>query len=129
MSAPSNGITFTGEAAPQRSGVRPGRGLRAPARILVGVTAAAVALVSSGAVTQATGFALPAVTGPSPVGRAELSLTDSSRIDPFATDGRSRELAVWIWYPAVAGSTGPAAPYCRRHGRTSPTASGSSPRT
>jgi dienelactone hydrolase len=38
-------------------------------------------------------------------------MTDPSRPDPFATDGRPRELAVWIWYPAVPGSTGPAAPY------------------
>jgi dienelactone hydrolase len=38
-------------------------------------------------------------------------LTDTARPDPFATDGRPRELAVWIWYPTAAGSTGTAAPY------------------
>jgi dienelactone hydrolase len=54
---------------------------------------------------------LPAVTGPSVVGRTEMALTDTSRPDPFATDGRPRELAVWIWYPAVPGSSGPPAPY------------------
>ena len=54
---------------------------------------------------------LPALTGPSVVGRTEVALTDPSRPDPFATDGRPRELAVWIWYPAAAGASGPAAPY------------------
>ncbi|MGZ8800653.1 MAG: alpha/beta hydrolase family protein [Aeromicrobium sp.] len=38
-------------------------------------------------------------------------MTDSARTDPFATDGRLRELSIWIWYPAVAGSTNAAAPY------------------
>jgi dienelactone hydrolase len=54
---------------------------------------------------------LPAVTGPSAVGRTEIALTDAGRPDAFAADGRARELAVWIWYPAVAGSAGAAAPY------------------
>ena len=54
---------------------------------------------------------LPAVTGPSAVGRTEIALRDADRPDPFSTDGRLRELAVWLWYPAVAGSTGAAAPY------------------
>ena len=51
------------------------------------------------------------MTGTSVVGRTELALTDAARPDPFAADGRARELAVWIWYPAVAGSSGAAAPY------------------
>lgn len=37
-------------------------------------------------------------------------LRDDGRIDPFADDGRTRELSVWIWYPAVEG-VGPAATY------------------
>jgi dienelactone hydrolase len=68
-------------------------------------------VTASGAITTAQGLALPAVTGSSMVGRTELAMTDATRADPFATDGRARELAVWIWYPAVPGATGAAAPY------------------
>jgi dienelactone hydrolase len=57
------------------------------------------------------GRTLPAVTGAAAVGRTELALTDASRPDPFASDGRTRELAVWIWYPAADGASGDAAPY------------------
>jgi dienelactone hydrolase len=75
--------------------------------LVIGVTSA----VAFSAVMRSQVRILPAVTGSSPVGRTEIALTDTSRPDPFATDGRPRELAVWIWYPAVAGSSGPAAPY------------------
>jgi hypothetical protein len=68
-------------------------------------------ITASSAVTLAQQHTLPAVTGDASVGRIELALTDAGRPDPFATDGGARELAVWIWYPAVAGSTGTAAPY------------------
>jgi dienelactone hydrolase len=54
---------------------------------------------------------LPSVTGTSIVGRSEIALTDTSRPDPFAADGHPRELSVWIWYPAVPGSSGGPAPY------------------
>jgi predicted dienelactone hydrolase len=75
--------------------------------LLIGVlTAAALSAVMRSQVRT-----LPVVTGPSPVGRTAIALTDTARLDPFATDGRSRELTVWIWYPAAAGSSGPAAPY------------------
>ena len=60
---------------------------------------------------MAQGLTLPAVTGTSVVGRTELALTDATRPDPFATDGRARELAVWIWYPAVEDASGAQAPY------------------
>jgi dienelactone hydrolase len=50
-------------------------------------------------------------TGASAVGRIELALTDSARIDPFASDGRSREIPVWIWYPTANGSLAATAPY------------------
>jgi len=75
--------------------------------LLIGVISAA----AFSAVMRSQVRILPAVTGSSPVGRTEITLTDTSRADPFTTDGRPRELAVWIWYPAVAGSTGPAAAY------------------
>ncbi|TMF78100.1 MAG: hypothetical protein E6I18_08580 [Chloroflexi bacterium] len=50
-------------------------------------------------------------TGPSAVGRVELALTDPARVDPFASDGRPREIAVWIWYPTAQGNAAATAPY------------------
>jgi pimeloyl-ACP methyl ester carboxylesterase len=32
-------------------------------------------------------------------------------VDPFATDGRTREIAVWIWYPTTEQSASDTAPY------------------
>jgi predicted dienelactone hydrolase len=55
---------------------------------------------------------LPAPTGPYGVGRTAYDWTDPGRTDPLAPEpGRHRELSVWIWYPAPAGTPGPAAPY------------------
>jgi dienelactone hydrolase len=71
--------------------------------MLVGVGASGVARV------QARQLTLP--TGPSAVGRVELALTDSARADPFASDGRPREIAVWIWYPTAKGSSATTASY------------------
>ncbi|TMC68140.1 MAG: hypothetical protein E6J13_15230 [Chloroflexi bacterium] len=71
--------------------------------VVVGVGASSVARV------QVRQLATP--TGPSAVGRIELALTDAARVDPFSSDGHSRELAVWIWYPAAKGSARAAAPY------------------
>jgi pimeloyl-ACP methyl ester carboxylesterase len=58
---------------------------------------------------QTRQLAMP--TGPSAVGRVELALTDSARVDPFMNDGRKRELSVWIWYPTPVGSAAAKAPY------------------
>jgi len=98
--------------------VRPKAKRPLPVRVLRFLGGLAFALVigvmvaiAFSAVIRSQSRILPAVTGASPVGRAELALTDASRTDPFATDGRPRELAVWIWYPATAASTGQAAPY------------------
>jgi predicted dienelactone hydrolase len=77
----------------------------------VGLAVAVALVIAYGAVMQLQHVQLPAPTGPSAVGRTELALTDAERTDPFETDGRQRELAVWIWYPAEAGSSSPAAPY------------------
>jgi predicted dienelactone hydrolase len=57
---------------------------------------------------------LPTPTGPHPVGTSWLVVTDSSRQDRFAA-GRVREFPVKVWYPAVAGSSGPRAPYASSH--------------
>jgi pimeloyl-ACP methyl ester carboxylesterase len=74
---------------------------------VIGVTAA----IAFSAIMRVQARTLPAVSGPSAVGRVELALADASRADPFAGDGRQRELAVWIWYPAATGAAGPPAPY------------------
>jgi dienelactone hydrolase len=38
-------------------------------------------------------------------------MADTARSDPFAIGAEARELAVWIWYPAVEDSSGASAPY------------------
>jgi dienelactone hydrolase len=87
------------------------RGLfRGIGRLFVGLVVGILIFVGFSAVMRSQARTLPAVTGAAAVGRTELALRDTGRLDPFATDGRARELAVWIWYPAVAGS-GAAAPY------------------
>ena len=92
-------------------GLRWGPVLRGIGRVVLGVVIALAIFVALGAVTRMQRASLPAVTGASPVGRTELALTDASRVDPFATDGRNRELAVWIWYPAMPGDQSATAPY------------------
>ncbi|MET8141220.1 alpha/beta hydrolase [Sphaerisporangium sp. NPDC005288] len=54
--------------------------------------------------------ALPAPTGPHPVGTTVLHLTDTSRPDPWDPDAGARELKVTLWYPAKRRD-GPRAPY------------------
>ena len=89
-----------------------GRGfLRGLGRVLLGIVIAVAMFVVFASVMRLQHVSLPAVTGASAVGRTEIALNDTGRTDPFATDGRSRELAIWIWYPAVAGSPEAAAPY------------------
>jgi len=94
-------------ASPRRSH----RVLRGIGRVLVGVVAGVAIFVAFSAVMRVQGVNLPAPTGPMPVGRTEMALNDTGRVDPFFTDGRTRELAVWIWYPAVEGASGAQAPY------------------
>jgi dienelactone hydrolase len=79
---------------------------------LVALLAAVVVGVGVSSVARGQDRQLVAPTGPSAVGRVELALTDSARVDPFASDGRRREIAVWIWYPTAKGGNGAAtAPY------------------
>ena len=85
--------------------------LRGVGRVLVGVVAGIVIFVAFSAVMRVQGVTLPDPTGPMAVGRTEIALNDAGRIDPFFNDGRARELAVWIWYPAVEGASGPPAAY------------------
>jgi pimeloyl-ACP methyl ester carboxylesterase len=114
MSIPAGGTGLpTATTAQRHPGptVRVGRAFGLPHGVVVSLAAAVIGLTGSSAVTMAQELTLPAVTGPSLVGRTELALTDADRPDPFSADGRARELAVWIWYPAVTGSAGTAAPY------------------
>jgi len=89
-----------------------GRGvIRGIGRVLLGIAIGVIIFVGFSAIMRTQSVTLPAVTGESAVGRTELALADTDRIDPFATDGRIRELAVWIWYPAAGSASGTAAPY------------------
>ncbi|MEV4328468.1 alpha/beta hydrolase [Microbispora rosea] len=54
--------------------------------------------------------ALPAPTGPHPVGATTLYLKDASRPDPWVPEVKARELMITLWYPARAGE-GRRAPY------------------
>jgi dienelactone hydrolase len=85
--------------------------LRGIGRTLVGVVVGVAIFVAFSAVMRLQTVALPEPTGPSAVGRTEIALNDTGRVDPFFTDGRTRELAVWIWYPMVEGTSGAPAPY------------------
>lgn len=80
-------------------------------RVLIGVLAAIAIFIAFSVVMRVQTVTLPAVTGEAAVGRTEIALNDAGRVDPFFTDGRTRELAVWIWYPVVEGASGAPAPY------------------
>ena len=80
-------------------------------RLFVGLLVGILIFVGFSAVMRVQTVTLPAPSGASVVGRTELALNDTGRLDPFATDGRTRELSVWIWYPAVEGASGADAPY------------------
>ena len=74
------------------------------------IVAAAVAVAvcgALGAVTTSAGaaprkaeVALPAPTGPYPVGTKAMELVDRTRRDPWVPSERYRRLMVGIWYPA-----------------------------
>ena len=80
--------------------------LRGIGRVLLGLVIGIGIFVAFSAVMRLRDVNLPAPTGTFPVGRTELALNDDARIDPFAGDGRTREIAVWVWYPAVDGASG-----------------------
>jgi predicted dienelactone hydrolase len=85
-------------------------------KAILGVALAAVILgggyVGSVAIRRAKPVTFPAIGGAYAVGRLRTEWTDTSRTDPLApASGSPRELAVWLWYPAPAGTTGPRAAY------------------
>ena len=85
--------------------------LRGTGRVLLGIVIGVIIFVAFASLMRLQELRLPAVTGSSAVGRTEISLTDDGRADPFASDGRRRELAVWIWYPALPDASATQAPY------------------
>ncbi len=60
-------------------------------------------------VAYSSGLELPPLTGPYPVGRRTLHLTDRSRTDPWVPTAGNRELMVTVSYPARSASGPPAA--------------------
>jgi len=59
------------------------------------------ALIAVLAWRQPNSLTLPAPTGPYDVGRITTDWRDDGRVDPFApSPDTTRELPVWIWYPA-----------------------------
>jgi pimeloyl-ACP methyl ester carboxylesterase len=81
------------------------------ALVLAALAVALAVFTAFSAVMRVQRLSLPAVTGQFAVGRTEIAVTDTDRIDPFAGDGRMRELAVWIWYPTVDDLQGSRAAY------------------
>src|SRR5687767_12558830 len=79
--------------------------------LVAGLLIVVVIAVGASGVARVQARQLPLPTGPSAVGRVELALTDSARVDPFASDRRPREIAVWIWYPTAKGNTAETGPY------------------
>ncbi|WP_182903818.1 alpha/beta hydrolase [Microbispora sp. H10830] len=69
-----------------------------------------VAAATSPSAAPTGAAALPAPTGPHPVGATTLYLKDTSRPDPWVPEVKARELMVTLWYPAQAGE-GPRASY------------------
>ena len=84
--------------------------LRGLGRVVAGIVIGVLIFVAFSAIMSLQTVTLPAVTGPADVGRIALALQDTGRVDPFASNGRTRELNVWIWYPSVDAGGDPA-PY------------------
>ncbi|WP_169813063.1 alpha/beta hydrolase family protein [Nocardia jejuensis] len=82
------------------------------ATAVTGVADASPGMPAETAVT----IALPAPTGPYPVGVTDWHLTDADRADPW-DQSRRRELMVQIWYPADDAGSSPLAPWLPPGGR------------
>lgn len=82
----------------------------------IGMTGALLGAVLLGAlvawlwIAHSRAVTLPAPAGPYAVGRTTYDWTDTARPDPF-TLGTSRELLVWVWYPAAPAPGAAPAPY------------------
>jgi len=84
--------------------------LKGVGQFVLGIIIGVVIFVAFSAIMSIQTVTLPAVTGPASVARTALALEDTNRVDPFASDDRTRELNVWIWYP-TADAEGDPAPY------------------
>ncbi len=60
---------------------------------------------------NSTRIVVPAPTGTSPVGTTVIDLVDSTRDDPYLSNGAKRELLVRFWYPASLSQGCIPAPY------------------
>ena len=88
-------------------------------RIVGAVIAAMVLVLATGrgylSFNRERPRALPQPSGSRAVGRTLFDWTDTSRPEPFATQGQpNRELAVWLWYPAALPAGAQPAPYLPR---------------
>ena len=84
---------------------------RPPVRRIVAFGALLVAgVVLSGGLATAAYLAVPAPTGPLPVGRASALILDEARADVWA-GAAGRQLALTAWYPAEAGTRAATAGY------------------
>ena len=81
-----------------------------PTVLAAGFAAASVAAGPAAASTTPLQIALPAPTGPDPVGTVSLHLVQDDRPDPWVA-GRPRELMVSPWYPARHADRYPTAAY------------------
>jgi dienelactone hydrolase len=79
--------------------------------VLAAVILLGVVLTGASAVVRSQSRQMLPPTGSDAVGRVELALNDTARVDPFASDGRTRQIAVWIWYPTSEEPPHDTAPY------------------
>src|SRR5262245_10213600 len=84
--------------------------LQAVKWLFVGGLAAFILIIGGLLMEGAREVSLPLPSGPHAVGRVIDDWVDPATIDPLSpAPGTTRELLVWIWYPAA--STGAAAPF------------------
>ena len=86
--------------------------LRGIGLILLSIVVLVGALVGYLTIAHNLPLTLPAPTGSYSVGRTEYDWVDNSRVDPLSGNGNAkRELAVWVWYPAVRSQNDATVPY------------------
>jgi len=86
--------------------------LKAAAGVLALCIVLAISLVCYLVISHNQLVSLPSPSGAYQVGRTELDWVDSSRPDSLAdAPGKSRELSVWIWYPAQVTASSLPAPF------------------
>ncbi|MEU5536121.1 Tat pathway signal protein [Streptomyces sp. NPDC020362] len=101
----------SGNRAPRKRGLRAAAVCTALLANLAIAALPAQAATSSAPAAQPTRMRLPVPTGRFQVGEVSLHLTDTSRQDPWHTDGRDRRLMVSVYYPTTHADGRPAAPY------------------